>query len=310
LFRGNPWSRAREHATIANVVKPLQLPTADEVWATVREFAERCRDDNRNLYTLAKFVANTIVHVDAAEIRRHSAKGRSQTAHITRRHVEGVWDELTKQHWASTKGHDRKFTHALLLHALPKLIEQASPNTIRLRVGQSIASTPRPTFGYDAGHDPRPGRRGGGEGPLHRALRLYIFENPDNALAGLAGGPWNICATERVLETQDRIDVVLRDNDGKFTLVEVKPKLVSDQSYPQLDSVLLPYAIAPFAQAAKYRTQWHMLYGTPIDRIRCVVAAPEVPRESLSTDMFHRYSVESVAVSLPADRVSQFSKHD
>jgi hypothetical protein len=96
---------------------------------------------------------------------------------------------------------------------------------------------------------------------------------------------------------------VLRDNDGQFTLIEVKPKLVSDQSYPQIGSALLPYAIAPFAQAGKYRSQWHILYNTPLDRIRCVVAAPEVPRETLSHEMLRRHGVESVAIQLPADRI-------
>jgi hypothetical protein len=269
----------------------------------VRTFAERCKHDNRKLYTLARYVANTILDVDGEKIHRHSAEGRLQTADITRLHVERVWDELTNQRWSTTKGHPRVFTHALMLHALPQFIEQASPNTIRLRTGRVSATTPLATFAQDAFYDPRPGRRGGGEGPHHRALRMYIFEDPDNALAGLAGGPWNVCATERVLETQDRIDVVLRDNDGQFTLIEVKPKLVSDKTYPQLGSALRPDVIAPFAQAAKYRSQWHILYDTPLDRIRCVVAAPEIPRETLSREMFRRHTVESVAVQLPADRV-------
>jgi hypothetical protein len=173
------------HATIANVAK---LPQREQVWGMVCAFADRCKHDKRkNLYTLAKYVPNKILDVDldGEKIRRHSERGGPQTADITRLHVDRVWDELTKQGWSTTKGHPRVFTHALMLHALPQFIEQVSPNTIRLRSEPSSASVPLPAFARDVPYDPRPGRRSGGEGPLHRALRMYIFEEPDNALVGL-----------------------------------------------------------------------------------------------------------------------------
>lgn len=269
------------------------LPTADKVWAIVRNFAkEREHDETKKVPTLARGVGNTIVYVDEVRIRRRSDEGTAQTADIMRSHVEGVWQQLVKQKRASTKGHDRVFTHALMYAALPQYIVKIDGSTIGLNSSTPPACDPDYSWG----------RGGGGEGPLHRALRLYILEDPNRALAHLEGGPWKEAKTEFPLATQDRIDVVLQDKKGQFTLIEVKPELVSDRKYRTLGGAQRRKAIAPFAQAAKYRTQWHILYGTPLEKIRCVVAAPAIPRKTLSVEMFDRFTIESIAIELPKNR--------
>ena len=294
---------AKFGATLAKVARPRTLPSVDEVWAGVRAFAERRRVSGKPVHTLARYVGNIITHVDESKIQRHSAEGTKQTAHITRRHVEGVWQQLLEHGRAVTTGHDRVLTHALMLHALPQWIRYVDQRTIGLRGRELRLTLPLPSYAAEEiSYDPRPGRSRGGEGPLHRALRLYIFEQPDEALANLRGGPWNVCGTEHVLETQDRIDVVVRDSDGNYTLIEVKPEIVSDTQWREIEDRLRPCAIAPFAQAAKYRAQWHMLYDTPIEHIRCVVAAPTIPITTLSRKMLKTHKVESVAVTLPPDR--------
>ncbi len=284
-----------------------RLPSGEDVWARIRTFAIQCKDDGRRLYTLQRFVPNIITSVSDSRIERYSAEGRTHTAHIDFGHVARVWNELRERGWSSTRGNSRVFTHALMLHALPTWIELAGPGTIRLRGGAKQSHVVLPSFAAEETiYDPRPrrsARSGGGEGPIHRAIRLYIFEEPDRALVDLPGGPWVVCRTEHTLETQDRIDVVLRDDSGNYVLLEVKPELVSDQQYSEIaDEALRAYAKAPFAQAAKYRSQWNILYGTPLERIRPVVAAPAIPAKTLVKQMRRMHDIESVAVALPPSR--------
>ena len=285
------------------------LPSFDEIWSRVSDYARMCRDTGVKLYTLQRFVPNTIVDVHESSIERHSEAGRTQTAHIGRSDVERVWAQLrdNEDHAASTKGDPRVFTHALMLTAMPDLIEPRGTGVIGLvglgpaRFEPFVDFVEDVDYGSRAAGEARVGRGGGGgEGPIHRGLRIYIHENPNAALIGLTGGPWTSYATEYELATRDRIDVVVRDAEGRFVLIEVKPKLNTDEEYERAkkndDS---EQARAPFAQAAKYREQWQVLRDTATRHLRCVVAAPAIPAK-LAETMAERHRIESVAVTLPA----------
>lgn len=269
-------------------------PDDEQVWQLVREFAQRCMLDERPLYTLSRGIENVIVEVDEFEIRRHSQAGSEQSAHIERHHVIEVWHELLEQGYSATRNKPRVFAHVLLQAAMPNCIEVQGNRLVLHDVPARLDPATAAAFlGY------RPARGGGGEGHRHRHIRLYIFESPNDALRGLAGGPFEAVATEFMLETQDRIDVVVRDAAGCVVLIEVKPALCNDATHEQLRSERQrAFARAPWAQAAKYRTQWQVLYGTPIEQLRCVVAAPHRP-ERLAAAMLAAHGIECVAVELP-----------
>lgn len=272
-----------------------ERPDDEQIWQLVREHAERCRIEQRPLYTLSRGVANLIVEVGEHRIRRESAEGTTQSAHIDRHHVLEVWHELLAQGYSATTGKPRVFAHVLLHDALPDCVH-ALGNRLVL---YDMPTPPRPAATREAWLGYRLGAGfGGGEGALHRAIRLFIFESPDLALRDLAGGPFTSIATEYTLETRDRVDVVVRDAAGRTVLIEVKPWVCDDELYGQLrDERRIALARAPWAQALKYRTQWQVLYGTSLEQLRCVVAAPTRPPR-LAAAMQDSHGVESTAVCL------------
>jgi hypothetical protein len=275
---------------------------AESVWQRVRKFAEERRVNKQPIYTLQKQIENTIQHVGVNTIVRRSTAGRENTAHIEYGHIETIWGELRDQGYSSTSGKPRVFAHALLKAAMPESIGSEG-NQIFFLDSPPASPDGAPEGGTTVDYAMLArrgwGRGGGGEGAVHRGIRLYIYECPNEALAGLRGGPWTPYDTECRLATKDRIDVVVHDGEGRVVLIEVKRELCSDLEYSQyrLERTKAA-AISPFAQAAKYRTQWHILYGSPLESLRCVVAAPQIPTE-LAGRMERGYQIESVAVTLP-----------
>jgi len=170
------------------------------------------------------------------------------------------------------------FTPALMVAAMPDVLENLGDGEIGLRTHPKVRAEKK-----------RRRRRAsmapGVEGDEHRRLRLFIHSDPDRALRRLTGAPWTPNSTEYVFATGDRADVLLRDCDGNFVLVEVKPALG-------------PRDPAPFAQAAKYRTLMHILEGHELDAIRTVVAAPKIPK-GLAKRMLAEHGIEAVRVDLP-----------
>jgi len=63
------------------------------------------------------------------------------------------------------------------------------------------------------------GGRGGGESPEHKALKEAIAKNPAYLLGVPGLRHWK---TEHPFVTGDRVDVVLRDHNGRFVAVEVE----------------------------------------------------------------------------------------
>ncbi len=194
--------------------------------------------------------------------------------------VERLWSELTGDGSNRSNGNDPYFTKALVLGALPGIVEDMDGKLV-LRNDPDVLETKarRQELAITDGRG-----RGGGEGELHKQLKEFIFLDPDRALAKLKAGPYQRVQMEYVFPTGDRIDVVLIDGSGNMLLVEVKP-------------FLDPGDLAPFAQAAKYRLLWHILRKRPIAEIRCLVAAPDVAGAPWKK-MFDAHAVECLAVRL------------
>jgi len=275
------------------------LPTEEQVWDRVREFAQQRARDGHPVPTLQEGVVNRIERVHGVRIERASAKGRTNKTPILRGEVLRVWRDLVA-HGHTRKPRPNYFTLALLQAALTDIIDDLGDGSIALRGRAPLADgTPRP-FSYaeaaSLGHRARAGdaRRDFElrESDAHWNIKHYIHSHPNDALASLDGGPWTSSALELALRvpTSDRIDVIVKDSGGHRVLIEVKPR-VDERD------------IGLYAQAAKYRAIWQVLHDMDGDQVRCVLAAPKIPAE-IARHMYRRHRIESVAVEVPADYVA------
>ncbi len=271
-----------------------RLPSEDEVWARVREFAQQRVEDQHPVPTLQEGVVNTIVSVEGVRIHRASAKGRSNKTPILRGEVLRVWRDLV-EHGQTRKPRPNYFTLALLQAALADIIDDLGDGSIALRSRVRELSPPTRSFSYseaaslDHGTQARDARTDFElrESDAHWNIKHFIHSFPNEALAKLSGGPWTASALELPLRvpTSDRIDVVVKDAQGHRVLIEVKPRVG-------------PSDIGLYAQAAKYGAIWRVLHDLDIDQIRCVLAAPKIP-PAIASHMYSRHRIESVAVKVP-----------
>lgn len=274
------------------------LPSEDEVWARVREFAEARAEDQHPVPTLREGVVNRIRDVVGARIERISDKGRTNDTPIMRGEVLRVWRDL------ATHGHTRKarpnyFTLALLQAAMFDLIDNLGGGTIALHGHAPTPLTDTPYSYAEAASIAHTSRARDGranfvlrESDTHWRIKHYIHRHPNMALAKLSGGPWTSAALELSLRvpTSDRIDVVVKSANGRCVLIEVKPR-VEECDY------------GLYAQTAKYRAIWQVLHDLDGDAVRCVLAAPAIPA-ALARHMYSRHRIESVAVRVPPDYVA------
>jgi hypothetical protein len=276
-----------------------RLPSEDQVWGRVREFAERRADDGHPVPTLREGVVNTITAVHGARIERASEKGRTNKTPILRGEVLRVWRDLV-EHGKTRRARPNYFTLALLQAALADFIDDRGDGSIALR-GRSVTSEPSRPFSYSEavslGRRASLSARDRGafelrESDAHWNIKHFIFTHPNQALAQLSGGPWTPSALELALRvpTSDRIDVIVKDSAGHRVLIEVKPKVGEKD-------------IGLYAQAAKYRAIWRVLHDMELDDVRCVLAAPKIPVK-IARHMAKRHRIESVAVKVPADYVA------
>jgi predicted RNA-binding protein with PUA-like domain len=111
------------------------------------------------------------------------------------------------------------------------------------------------------------GQGGGGEGPLHAALKDLIKRDP----AGTVGEPLTFEAEDLVealgaevrFITGDRVDLLMRDANGAYVVIEVEP-------------VIGPADHIGFHQAGKYRVLVAMDRGLPVEKVRAMVAATTI----------------------------------
>jgi len=104
---------------------------------------------------------------------------------------------------------------------------------------------------------PTVGHDNGGEGPEHRALKHQIASNPSFFLQeeGL-----QFVKMEAPFATNDRVDLVLRDRDGRYIVVEV-----------EVDCG--PAEMAGPLQCLKYQVMWAYIEERPVEEIRTMLVA-------------------------------------
>jgi hypothetical protein len=258
--------------------KTANLPTSDEVWERVASFATECVKKKRPVYTVTRKVKNEITDVKEKSIGRISERGISNVSRVTKAMVEYLWAEILGE---GTGGQYLYFTKPLLLAAIPEVVEDMDGEIV-LRSDPQVIETKarRKTLAATDGRG-----WGGGEGEMHKAIKEFVFSDPDVALASLRTGPYQRVAMEYVFPTGDRVDVVLLDGSGNVLLVEVKPFVDGDD-------------LSPFAQAAKYRVLWSILRDRPVEEIRCLVAAPGITGPACKR-MFDSHRIESVDIKIP-----------
>ncbi|MCA9683766.1 MAG: hypothetical protein KC457_16320 [Myxococcales bacterium] len=251
------------------------FPDEEQVWQAVRTYAEAHRDSGEPVYTLQHGVANQITAVESDFIERQSARTRSgRPSRITRAELGRVWRALADNGHVFTAGHT-VFVPALIRRALPDLISDCG-NMISLE-GFAETEEPSPTARLS---------RAPAESPAHWALKHYIHQYPQEALADFPGGPWTRARLEFGLPTHDCIDVVVTDEKGAWCLVEVKPFVgANDRRW--------------FAQAAKYRCIWQILWPE-LQSVRCLLVAPSIAQD-LAREMMETFDIESLELQVPAD---------
>ena len=122
---------------------------------------------------------------------------------------------------------------------------------------------------------------GGGEGPVHRALKDCIAADPE-AILGEPG--LTLYCKEFSFPTGDRVDVLLQDRFGRFVAVEVE--VCCD--------VL---ELAGPLQCMKYRAMISYLFRRPLEEVRCFLVA-----HSIHNDVCDRCSSHSIEMRvIPAD---------
>jgi hypothetical protein len=258
-----------------------QRPSPQEVWRAVKEFAEQARRTRRRVPTLTHEVPNRIVAVNDSRIRRSSQKGLTDSSYVSKGAVIRAVKEISRPGGGSPTG--LYFTRALLVHALRGRIRHADGRMwfegdaqVEREKKQLRARARRALTGSG---------RAGGESPLHKSLKEFILRNPNVALSSLSGGPFVGHDLEYWFPTCDEVDVYLTDRQARPVLVEVKP----DTS---------PRNLAPWGQAAKYRTLWAFFKGVPERSVRVVVAAPRIHR-GIARQMLRHHRISSVQVRLP-----------
>lgn len=275
-----------------------RLPTEEQVWETVREFAERRANDQRPVPTLQNGVVNTIVDVRGARIQRASAQGRTNKTPILRGEILRVWRDLA-ENGQTRKARPNYFTLALLQAALSDIIDDLGDGSIALRGRMRAPVETSQPFAYaQAASENRSERPYVArdiqlrESDAHWNIKHFIHTHPDEALVKLSGGPWTSSALELQLRvpTSDRIDVVVKDAAGYRVLIEVKPQVGAKD-------------IGLYAQTSKYRSIWQVLHDLDIEHVRCVLAAPKIPA-AIARHMYSRHRIESVAVKVPAGYVA------
>jgi hypothetical protein len=118
---------------------------------------------------------------------------------------------------------------------------------------------------------------GGGEGPVHRALKDHIAADPETVL----GEPGlTLYRKEFSFPTGDRIDVLLQDRFGRFVAVEVEVCC---------DIVELAGPL----QCMKYRAMISYLFRRPLEEVRCFLVA-----HSIHDDICNRCSTHDIETKI------------
>ena len=129
------------------------------------------------------------------------------------------------------------------------------PNTAGSRPGGGHWSS-NSGSGGSGGHG---GGGGHGEGERHEELKTFLAENP-----ALLGDGLECEATEYKFSSQDKADILLKDDYGNPVTVEVESHIPSGN-------------YVGVWQAVKYKHLAAVEYELPCDEVRGILAAPEIP---------------------------------
>ena len=268
---------------------------AENAWLEIQDKARRWQADRTPVYTLHEGVRNLIIGVTDTEIARQSDHGRSSAqTRIPRGQVQQIWQALASTGQARhTKGVLR-FTYALVAAAIDGIMYQ--PDPFRLVVADRAAADrsfiPGTPLGVPLGHlgrRPRAGG-GGGEGPLHAAIKDFIKNDPVAAL-----GEAMTYVTEDLTEnlgaevrfvTGDRVDLLMKDDAGRYVVIEVEPRIGPSDNIG-------------FHQAGKYRILVAMEKRLRPSQVRAIVAASSIDGP-LAQDYARLYGIEPCVITLPA----------
>jgi hypothetical protein len=118
----------------------------------------------------------------------------------------------------------------------------------------------------------------GGEGPVHRALKKRVSADP----AGVLGEDGlTLFGEEWAFVTNDRVDVLLKDEFGRFVAVEI-----------EVDCS--PAEIAGPLQCMKYRSMLSYHFSRPLEEIHTILVAHSINKRVI--DRCKRHSIETIVV--------------
>lgn len=100
------------------------------------------------------------------------------------------------------------------------------------------------------------GRGGGGESEQHRNLKESLANNPS-----LFGEGLELVAIEYTFQSNDRVDILLKDTAGIPVTIEVETNQPASGIW----------------QAVKYKHLAAVEYGIPCEQVRSILAAPRIP---------------------------------
>ncbi len=137
------------------------------------------------------------------------------------------------------------------------------------------------------------GLGGGGEGPIHKALKAYVKESPLEAIGehltylaeDLTDPAHQVLGDEIGFVTGDRVDLLMRDGEGRLVVIEVEPDIG-------------PSGHIGFHQAAKYWVLVAVANGLELDQVRRLVVARTIDA-ALGDHYREKYGIEPFEVSLP-----------
>lgn len=142
----------------------------------------------------------------------------------------------------------------------------------------------------------------GGEGPLHKAIKEYVKEHSYDAigeeltyLAEDLGDPSSQALGDEIkFVTGDRVDLLMKDADGRFVVIEVEPHIG-------------PRDHIGFHQAAKYWVLVAVANGLRIEEVRRLAIAATIDR-GLRDYYDTKYGIESFEVTVPSDMLARYEE--
>ena len=186
------------------------------------------------VYTLSRNVSNQIIGVSDNQIFRRSVEGRSVDEQDTdpRGMINKLWNELIRD---GRTGEVRvlRFAYALLQRSVAGIAFQPVPRFRLVLVDEEEAHRP-----FVPGAEEVPGlqeiperssslgRGGGGEGEVHAALKAKLKHDPVAAigerLTYLTEDLTDRLGDEISFITGDRVDLLMKDQEGRYVVIEVK----------------------------------------------------------------------------------------